>query len=217
MKQFLGFTSAAQAASGTTQAEGVRLNGVRASVCFGLYGFLPQPADFGDVADAVNRVSTLRSISLLVSKATPAVLVDIEKAVLNSVDASSYHDFMTLVRLICTKDASKSWSTGKGETKEINDNVVKPSKQKVVDAIKVFATAKQEAKANKRSRQPQAKDSGGDVPAEVLLAPKAQWHANLGNLQLLAQTARRDESKEVPEQVLKALKQLGAWGEAFLK
>jgi hypothetical protein len=217
MKTFLGFTSAAQAASGTVSAEGVRLNGVRASCCFALYGEIPMPADFGTVADATNRVSTLRSISLLASKATPAVLAEIQKAIIENADGASYHDFLTLVRVACTADSEKAWSTGKGDTKAVTDNVIKPTKKDVERAVVAFS-AKKKAEKENRKRQPQAQSTKPtETPAEVQNAPKRQWEIGMAAMKTASAVGTWNIKPEQMESHRDTLEKFFLLGEALGK
>jgi hypothetical protein len=193
----------------TTMADACRavVSGTADSVCFAIQGEEAKAEYFGGVKDASVRASHLNTIRLLASKASKTQKEALQKAVLSS-DASQYYDFVTLVKLACTKDATKPISTGKGATRQSTENVVAPtavSIQKAVAAVEVLKANKKAA--DKAKRQPQAKSTKPtETPEAVESTNKRQALAALIVVQTASAVAEWDtKDKALPEAKKKAL------------
>jgi hypothetical protein len=177
------------------------VSGTSDSVCLAIQGEQAKPEYFGNVSDAKIRVSHLNTIRLLASKASKAQKEALQKAV-QTCDASTYHDYMVFVKAACTKDATAPISTGKGETRQITENVVAPNAEKIANAVAFIATKKANDKANMRKKkQPQASSTNPvDVPEAVKQTYKVQAMTALTVIQTCSAVAEwKTKDKLLPD------------------
>jgi hypothetical protein len=211
---YFGFHSASEAAKATVSAELRALGGIRASACFAVWGDTPTKEDYAGKSDAASRVSQLEGIAAKMSRSSDQAKQDMVDALM-SAKVTTLQEFADIVHYSVVKDAdNKEWKTGKGESRQLTDNVGAASKAKIGKAVG-RVTAK---KANKASgnKQPQAKSTQPtETPAEVENTNKRKWHTLLNGLTMLAGAAQwpdgglSDKARESFGTQIKLLAKLG--------
>jgi hypothetical protein len=209
MKSYFGFTTMPDACSAS-------VNGVRGAVALAIHGHQAQPEFFGNVSDAKIRVSHLNTITLLTSKCTAKQKDDLVNAICNS-DAVTFHDYKVAIQEACTVDASLPISTGKGETRQATENVVKASPAKIANAVAFIATKKAEDKKRMRGKKVQADSANDTAPAPEAITERSQWHTALGTLKRIAGLHGDKIPKQMQEGFARQMVMLESLGDRITK
>lgn len=209
MKGFFGFTTMQDACMAS-------VNGLRGAVALAIHGHKAQPEYFGPVSDAKIRVSHLSTITLLASKSTKAQKDALVEAICNS-DACSLHDYVVAVKAACTEDATAPVSTGKGETRQATENVVKATASKIANAVAFIATKKAEDKKRMRSKKVQADSANDTAPPAEAITENSKWHSALGTLKQIAGLHGDKFTKQSQQQFVTLMLTLEALGDKLTK
>lgn len=209
MKSYFGFTTMPDACSAS-------VNGVRGAVALAIHGHQAQPEFFGNVSDAKIRVSHLNTITLLTSKCTAKQKDDLVNAICNS-DAVTFHDYKVAIQEACTVDSAQPVSTGKGETRQATENVVKTSPSKIAKAVSFIAEKKKNDKKKMRDKKVQADSANDTAPAPEAITENSKWHSALGTLKQIAGLHGDKFTKQSQQQFVTLMLTLEALGDKLTK